>query len=522
MNLGIQYRRACKRWADRIAVHDYDAGKRFTYTQFNERANRLANGLVDLGLKKGERIALLMPNCHQAVESDAALCKTGLIKLPINARLSVTEIVQQFNNSESSALIIHPIFIKQIMEKRSEIKTIKRFIATADASGDLIDYEKLLAGGSAAEPKVDVGMDDMCSLHYTSGTSGILKAAVSTHGNFFFNLHKVLLHEGGDDRLDNIVWAYIAPVTHAAGAYILPTFVQGGTNLLLNGFEPKTLLEIIEKERVTDILLIPAMINMVLGVPDIKKYDLSSLHTIIYGAAPLAPERIRQALEVFGPVLIQGYAQTESLNMGTILSKSDHITSGDPIKEKRLASIGVPSITVEMRIVDDNGKDVPTGEVGEIVMRGGFVMKEYWKDPELTAATIKDGWLHTGDMGMFDEGGYVYLTDRKKDMIISGGFNIYPTEVENTLYTHPAVFETAVVGVPDDIWGESVKAVVVLKPGAKATEAELIEYCKDRLASYKKPKSVEFVQELPHSPVGKLLRRVVREPYWKAKGRRIN
>jgi acyl-CoA synthetase (AMP-forming)/AMP-acid ligase II len=275
-------------------------------------------------------------------------------------------------------------------------------------------------------------------------------------------------------------------------------------------------------KRVTDIYLIPVMINMLLDYPDLKKHDYSSLCTIVYGTAPLAPERIRQALEAFGPVMRQGYGLTESAAMGTILNKEDHITGDDPVRLKRLASAGFPAFDTEVRVVDEKDKDLPPGEVGEVIMRGDFVMKGYWKDPELTAETIRDGWLHTGDMGMFDEGGYLYLTDRKKDMIISGGFNIYPNEVENALVEHPAVFEAVVVGVPDDKWGEAVKALVVLRSGAKATEEELIEHCRERLASYKKPKSVDFVESIPRNATGKVLRRLVREPYWQDKTRRVN
>jgi acyl-CoA synthetase (AMP-forming)/AMP-acid ligase II len=264
------------------------------------------------------------------------------------------------------------------------------------------------------------------------------------------------------------------------------------------------------------------MINMLLNYPDLKKYDCSSLKIINYGTAPLAPERIRQAVEAFGPIMMQGYGQTESCAITSTLDPEDHITNGDPAREKRLASAGTPLVEAEVRVVDENNNDLPPGEVGEIILRGDFVMKGYWKEPERTAETIKNGWLYTRDMGYLDEGGYLFLTDRKSDMIISGGFNIYPTEVENALMEHKAVFEAAAVGVPDDVWGEAVKAVVVLKPGAKATEADLIEHCKERLASFKKPKSVDIVESLPKSPVGKIMRRVIREPYWQGRTRRVN
>lgn len=523
MNIGTFLFRAAKQYSDRIAVVDYNTGKRFTYQQINERVNRVANGLLDLGLKKGDRVAELMFNCNQAVENDAACCKSGLVKVPINARLSIQEIIQQFNNSEASAVIMHPLFFKQIMENRSRIETVKHFIAISDPLAGMVDYEKMLAESSTAEPDVEVELDDTYKLQYTSGTTGVLKAAVITHRNFISRVKHNLVSTG-INPYHPVVQAYIAPVTHAAGGFVWITYLMGGTNILLNmnPFTPKGLLEIIEKERVTDIMLIPVMINMLLNYPDLKKHDFSSLRTIGYGTAPLAPDRIKQAIDIFGPVLRQGYGQTESIAVGTFLTKKDHVTNDDPVREKRLASVGSISFDAELRIVDENGKDLPTGEIGEIIMRGDFVMKGYWKDPERTADTIKDGWLYTRDMGFLDGTGYLYLTDRKSDMIISGGFNIYPTEVENALTEHPAVFEAAAVGVPDDVWGEAVKAVVVLKPGTKVTEDELIEHCKERLASYKKPKSVDFVTSLPKSNVGKLVRRIVREPFWQGKDRRVN
>jgi len=523
MYIGLYLVRAAKLYPDRLAVIDYSTGRRFTYKQLNERVNRLANGLIGIGLKKGDRVAELMFNCNEAVESEAAYCKTGLVKVPINVRLSIKEIIQQLNNSEASALILHPSFFQQIIENRSKIKTVEYFVGISNTQEDMIDYEKLLDGGSVAEPEIEVGLDDLYKLQYTSGTTGILKAAMLTHRNYLCRLRNNLMSTGTHPGYP-VVQAYIAPVTHAAGGYLWMTYVKGGSNILLNmnPFDPQKLLEVIEKEKVTDIFLIPVMINMLLNYPDLKKYDFSSLRTIVYGTAPMAPDRIKQALGVFGPVLRQGYGQTESLAVGTFLYKDDHITNDDPIREGRLASVGTPCVDVEMRVVDEDIKDLPPGEVGEIIIRGDCVMKGYWKDPERTADTIRNGWLYTRDMGYMDEGGYLFLTDRKSDMIISGGFNIYPTEVENTLAEHPAVYESAVIGVPDDMWGEAVKAVVVLKPGAEVTESELIEHCKLRLASYKKPKTVDIVESLPKSVVGKILRRVIREPYWQGRRRRVN
>jgi acyl-CoA synthetase (AMP-forming)/AMP-acid ligase II len=381
-------------------------------------------------------------------------------------------------------------------------------------------YEGLVSDGSGRHPDVDLSPDDLYGLFYTSGTTGVLKAAMITYRNWITSARQRVMDSGLTPGYD-VVTGYIAPVTHAAGLLVLPTLIRGGVNVLLRTFDPELLFQTIQNEKISVIVLIPVMINLILTHPALKKYDLSSLRHIYYGAAPMAPDRIQKALEAFGPILRQQYGQTESTGVGSLLSAEDHVTRGDPRRVERLASAGRPEFECEIRVVDESGTDVATGEVGEIVMRGDNVMAGYWKAPDLTAATLVDGWLHTRDMGRFDEDGYLYLVDRKSDMVISGGFNIYPNEVENVLVSHPAVFEAAVIGVPDEVWGEAVKAVVVLRPGATATEEELIEHCRERLASYKKPKSVEFVHELPKTATGKVLRRLVREPYWVGQKRRV-
>jgi acyl-CoA synthetase (AMP-forming)/AMP-acid ligase II len=303
---------------------------------------------------------------------------------------------------------------------------------------------------------------------------------------------------------------------------VLPIILRGGRSIILPGFEVDLLLKTIEKERVTHLLLVPTMINMMLNHPDLKKYDLSSIRTIFYSASPMPVERIKQALQVFGPVLIQGYGCTESSALITYLPKEDHAFEGDPKKLKRLASCGVPIMTCDVRVVNEKEEDIKPGEIGEIIERGDDTMMGYWKDPERTAETLKNGWLYTRDMATVDEEGYIYIVDRKADMIISGGYNIYPTEVEEVLYRHPAVFEASVIGVPDDLWGESVKAIVVLKEGMRATEDELIQHCKNCLSSYKKPKSIDFVRDLPKNPYGKILRRKLREKYWVGQERMVH
>jgi acyl-CoA synthetase (AMP-forming)/AMP-acid ligase II len=337
----------------------------------------------------------------------------------------------------------------------------------------------------------------------------------------WLSLTRLNLMRTGLETREGTVVGYVAPITHAAGGSIVANLVRGTTNLLLRKFDPDAFLRSVEEHRIAEVLLVPTMIHMLLASPEIGQRDLSSLTSIVYGTAPMAPERIREALNIFGPILSQGYAQTESCSVASMLGKYDHLAAHAERVAHRLASAGRPSPGCEVRIVDEEGKDVAVGDVGEIILRGEMVMLGYWNAPELTRETICDGWLHTRDMGRFDKDGYLYLVDRKSDMIITGGFNVYPTEVENVLYRHPAVHEAAVVSVPDPKWGETVKAVVALKPGASVSADELVQYCRAQLTPYKCPKSVDFIDELPKSPVGKILRRKVKQGYWKNSERLI-
>jgi acyl-CoA synthetase (AMP-forming)/AMP-acid ligase II len=506
-------------FADRLAIiHE---GHRFTFRQFNERVNRLANAFLGLGLPKGDRVALLSANRHQLVEADFACYKDGLVRVPLNARLSLPEIVHMLNNSESHVLILGPEFIEGIERVRSEIPTVRHYIALSQTPPSMFDYESLIQEASPDEPKAEVGLDDLCSLNYTSGTTGKLKAVMMSHRNRICQAKKFLLIPDCVIQKSSLM-CHVGPITHASGGMILPFIIRGACNLILRTFDIKLLVETIEKQKVTHLFTVPTMLNFMMAYPDLKKYDLSSIQMIIYGASPMPVERIKQALEIFGPVLVQGYGQTETASGFTFLSKEDHLFSGDAKRQRRLASAGLPSPECEVRVVNEKGEDVTPGEVGEIIERGDDSMLGYWKDPELTAETLRNGWVYTRDMATVDQEGYIYIVDRKSDMIISGGFNIYPSEVENALHMHPAVFEAAVIAVPDEEWGESVKAVVVLRPGTKATEEEIIEHCKKHLASFKKPKSVEFVSELPKNPYGKVLRRKLREKYWAGQERMVH
>ncbi len=492
----------------------------FSFREVNERINRLANALLGIGVKKGDRVALLQRNCNQAVESFFALSKCGMVKVPINAMDSSEEIKYKVNDSEANTIIFGNEFINQIESIRDEIKEVRNFICLRNGLGYMLDYENLISEASPAEPMIPIDAEDLHTIHYTSGTTGKPKGVMMTYKirgallrNFFVDTLSI---SPGDVMLS------VNPLTHAAGSYLLPHMIRGAANVILPKFDPELLLYTIQKYRVTTLRLVPTALIRLLDYPNIHKFDLSSLHTIYYGASPIAPEKLKQLIEIFGQIFIQIYGQAESPSCISYLPKHDHVTEGQGAR--KLSSAGRPFTYVMVKVVDESGQEIPPGEeIGEVIVKGDTVTKGYWKQPEVTAETIKDGWLHTGDLAKTDEEGYIYLVDRKKDIIISGGFNVHPKEVEDVLYRHPAVLEAAVVGVPDEKWGEQVKAVVVLKKGTRASEKEILDFCKGKLAAYKKPKSVDFYEgELPKNPAGKIMKRDIKEKYWKGHDRRVH
>ncbi|WP_120997702.1 AMP-binding protein [Stutzerimonas urumqiensis] len=514
MNLGKISSRSALYWPRHEAV--VDAYRRLTFADLEHRANRLASGLQSLGLGAGAHVALIAPNRAELVEAEVAFYKAAMVKVPINARLSVEEILRVLADSCSQAVICDPRLGDAIVAQRARLPLLEWVISLGEG-GD-IGYERVLAAGND-EPVISEPDDDQLAvLHYTSGSSGVLKAAMLTFGNRKALIRKSIAsptrRAGPGD-----VMAHVGPITHASGMQIMPLLAAGACNLLVERYDDMALLDTIQRERVTRLFLVPAMINRLVNVPEVERYDLSSLRLVMYGAAPMAPALVERAIAVFGPILAQGYGAGETCSLVTILTEQDHLAGdGQPA---RLASCGRNYFETDLRVVNEQFEDVRPGEIGEIVVKGPDIMKGYWQAPELTAEVMRDGYYLTGDLATVDEHGYVFIVDRKKEMIISGGFNVYPSEVEQVLYRLPEVFEAAVVGVPDEQWGEAVRAVVVLKPGATLSEAEVIEHCGRELAGFKKPRGVDFVSELPKNPNGKVVRRLVREPYWQHSERRI-
>ena len=436
MPIGDFIAKAATHFANQVVVADQE--KRLTAKELLDRSNRLANALLGLGLKKGDRVAILLNNCCQSIEGNYGIARAGLVFVPLNSRYSADEHLFILNDSEAKALLFGQEFtnvISPILNKASALSWPIAVTGSIPRPGH--SYEELLAQASPGEPNVEISDEDLYDLRYTAGTTGRPKGAVHTHRNNITMLYNLLMDGFQIKEGDAILLT--APVTHASGALVLPHIVRGAKVVVLPGFDAKTLLETIQRERITSLYLVPTMIVMILAYPELKNYDLSSLKNIRYGASPISPETLKKAIQVFGNVFVQSYGLTEGLNSVTMLRKEDHILDGSEKSLKRLGSIGREVTIARVRIMDEEGKILPRGQIGEIVVQSEQTMKGYWKKPEATAETIRNGWLHTRDLGYIDEDGYVYLVDRKDDMIVSGGFNIYPKEVEDVLYMHPAV-----------------------------------------------------------------------------------
>jgi len=493
--------------------------KRYTFSQLNERVNRLANGLLKLGIKKGDRVAFLQVNCNQCVETYFAVAKTGAIYMPLNFRARGNELSYILNTAEATTLLAGERYIPLINSIRPELKYLKHLISIENKHDDMLYYEDVISSSPADEVVTEIDDDDTAILLYTAGTTGFPKGVMLSHNSFAIYMLENVTPADPLSEEGNIL---TVPLYHVAGIQAMMAAIYGGRTLVMERqFDPKGWMELVEKEKANRAMMVPTMLKQLLDHPDFGKHNLSSIKVITYGAAPMPLPVIRKALEVFpGVSFINAFGQTETASTITSLSPEDHVLSGtEEEKEKklkRLASIGKPMSDVEMKVIDDDGNELPQGEVGEIAARGPRVMTGYWKDEEKTAKTIdKDGWVHTGDVGYVDEDGYFFLSGRSSDMIIRAGENISPEELENVIRTHPKVEDVAVIGVPDETWGEEPRAVVIVKKGETATEEEIMEHCREQLASFKRPRSVVFVDSLPRNPMGKLIKREIREKYGK-------
>ena len=491
-------------------------GKRMTFSDLADRTNRLANALSGLGVSKGDKVAMLEINCNQCIEAYFATAKLGATYVPLNFRARADELDYMINFSESNVLIMGQRYVEMVNGMRGRLSGLRHYISLDGASDGMLDYETVVAGAEAEEVFTDIDDDDTAILMFTAGTTGQPKGVMLTHDNLCAYVLNNVTPADPEIEEKNIL---TVPLYHIAGMQAVLAAVYGGRTLVIQRqFDCGEWMRLVESERVTRAMMVPTMLKQLMEHPEFKERDLSSLQVITYGAAPMPVEVISRAIEEFPNTrFINAFGQTESASTITMLNPEDHIIEGTPeeraVKLKRLGSIGRPLGDTEVKIFGESGSEMPPGEVGEIVARGPRVMKGYWKADDATSQTIRDGWLYTGDMGYVDEDGYIFLAGRAKDIIIRAGENISPEEVEVALHSHPAIDEAAVIGVPDPQWGEAIKAIVVLKDGAQATAEEIIEHCRGRMASFKKPESVVFVDELPRNPMGKVLKRVLREEY---------
>jgi acyl-CoA synthetase (AMP-forming)/AMP-acid ligase II len=470
----------------------------------NDRACRTANALTEMGVAIGDRVAILAQNCPEYYDTYFGVAKIGAITVPLNWRLAPPEIQFILENSGARTLIFGPEYIELVAALRGRIPA-KDYIYAG--TGDVPDFarsmKQMREEADSREPDWKAEGEDTLVIMYTSGTTGKPKGSMLTHANFFWaSVTFHVLIQGSESPDMSLV---VLPLFHIAGMFAMPTAVHwGDTVFLIKGFAPQLILETIQKQRITIFGAVPAILGFMRMVPNWQSYDFSSVKTILVFAAPV-PVPLIQEYATAGVIVRQLYGLTECTGPATVIGPEDAVS--------RAGSCGKAFFHTEVKVVDDSGEETKPREMGEVIMRGGHIMKGYWQNAEATAETLRDGWLHTGDIAYRDEDGFLYIADRKKDMIISGGENIYPAEIESVIFGHPKVADVAIIGMPDKEWGESAKAVVVPKKDFQVTPEEIIEYCRGKIAKYKIPKAVVFTDALPRNAAGKVLKRILREKF---------
>ncbi len=491
--------------------------KRFTYLQIEKRSTLLANALKRMGVNPKDRIAIMDVNCNEHIELYFACAKLDAIYVPLNFRGKRDEIEFILRDSRPKVLLAGSRYLELLQSLDESLSSSMSLIRIEESEDNSSSYKTLL-DGSEKQEIIPAGLDeDVIILMYTAGTTGKPKGVMLTHENLS---SYILSNVNPADPVIEERNIITVPLYHIAGVQaVLAGIYSGRTLIIQRQFDADDWLKLVETEKVNRAMMVPTMLKNILESENFAKYDTSSIKVITYGAAPMPLQVIKRAIEEFpNAQFINAFGQTETASTITMLPPEDHQIKGskEEIEKKlrRLSSIGKPLDDVEIRIVDDYGKEVDKGEIGEIVASGPRLMKGYWNQKKATSNTLKNGWLHTGDLGYVDEDGYIFLSGRAKDFIKRGGEMISPEEVEQVLHSHPAIDEAAIIGIPDETWGEVVRAIVVLKQNGNVTEEELIQYCRDKLSSFKKPESVIFVEELPRNTLGKVIKRQLRET-WK-------
>jgi acyl-CoA synthetase (AMP-forming)/AMP-acid ligase II len=491
-------------------------GRLTTYEELDAHASQVADGLIAAGVKPGEAIAYLGKNSDHYFELVLGAAKGGVVIAPIGWRLAPGEIAYIIDDTQAKLLFVGPEVMDNARAAIEQSQTKPMLIAMAS------DFEAWRGARPENDPRIEIAPDDAALLLYTSGTTGRPKGVVLTSGNLMRSRRALAEAKlGWNEWKEGEVNLVAMPAAHIGGTgWGLVGLINGVRNVITREFNPVEVIELIEKERIAKVFMVPAALQFIVRLPRAREIDYSSLQTILYGASPIPLDLLRECMDVFKCGFCQQYGMTETTGTIVYLPPEDH----DPAGNQRMRSAGLPMPGVEIRIVDAEGNALPANCVGEVCTRSDANMKGYWRNGDATASTVdSEGWLRTGDAGYLDEDGYLFIQDRIKDMICSGAENIYPAEVESAIFGHPDVAEVAVIGVPDETWGESVKAIVVLKQGAAQNAEDIIAFAKSRIAHYKAPKSVDFRAEpLPRNPSGKILRRELREPFWAGKERRVN
>jgi fatty-acyl-CoA synthase len=502
-----------RRWPERDAIVDA-SGLSLSYAELEQCIWRTARALRDSGLQAGDGVAQLAANRVDTFVTMAAVLGNGMRYTPLHPMGSLEDQLFILGDAEISALVVDvPYFAERGAELRAGAAASLQ-VFTLGAADFGTDLPALAQRSEPEQLSVLPGVDDIAWVTYTGGTTGKPKGVILTQGGM---AAKSLISMAEWQWPQEIRYLASSPISHAAGFLLIPTFLNGGKVFLTAGFDPDQVLDLVEKERVNTLFLVPTMIYVLMDHPRTRQADLSSIESIIYASAPMSPTRLKEALELFGPVMMQCYGQTECIHL-TMLRKEEHRLD----KPERLASCGRPPAGIRMALLDEQGSEVPRGEIGEVCIRGQAIMRGYWNRPEQTEEALRGGWLHTGDLAYRDDEGFYYLVDRAKDMIISGGFNVYPREVEDVLTGHPAVAMAAVIGVPDEKWGEKVVAVIVPRPGESTDAQEMISLVKDKKGAIMAPKQVDFVDSLPQTALGKTDKKALRKQYWGDQERMVN
>ena len=500
---------------DRIA--QFFEGRETTYLELDRRASQIANGLLAAGCSPGTRIGYMGKNSDYYFEVLSGSAKANLVMTAVNWRLAGPEIDYVLNDAEAEVLFVGAEFYDVIKQIAPSLTSLRMIIAIDDGDNNWTAFTDWRDRQSDCDPLLPVDLDADIIQLYTSGTTGHPKGVQLSNSNYLDLLDQAA-NGGWGDWTDGEASLVAMPIFHVAGVNIgLIGLAQGLKNVIVKDIDPVLILDLLEQHRIKYVFFVPAVIMFLSSVSGVRDRDFSNLDLILYGASPISQDVLSTATEIFKCQFCQVYGLTETAGAGTVLDHQDH----DPIRGK-LRSCGKPAATAAVRIIGHNGEDVPANAVGEILYRSGSLMKGYWKNDQATAKAIQDGWFYTGDAGYLDEEGYLFIHDRIKDMIVSGGENVYPAEVENALFDLPEIADVAVIGVPDKKWGEAVKAVIVLKSGETVSEEDIIGYAKTKIAGYKVPKSVDFTDALPRNPTGKVLKRELRAPYWDNQERQIN